>query len=153
MKIPGIGAYVLVSNRLDIHHEGEAAFEANAREIFEKFPEVDFGIYECPQPWKRLVSIGVSAQGGAGGAAGVFEDTCCDYELVRERQQAVEGNSPEDLSTPMPSPGLTVCSTALPATAASWPTTTLSFTSGALIIRTAIRRRPAWWRISLPLLP
>ena len=36
MKIPGIGAYVLVSNRLDQKNEGEAVFEANAQEIFDR---------------------------------------------------------------------------------------------------------------------
>lgn len=56
MKIPGIGAYVLVSNRLDQQHEGEEVFLRNAQEIFDRFPEVEFGIYECPMPWKRLVS-------------------------------------------------------------------------------------------------
>ena len=56
MKIPGIGAYVLVSNRLDQKNEGEAVFEANAQEIFDRYPEIDFGIYECPMPWKRLVT-------------------------------------------------------------------------------------------------
>ena len=45
MKIPGIGAYVLVSNRLDQKNEGEAVFEANAQEIFDRYPEIDFGIY------------------------------------------------------------------------------------------------------------
>ncbi len=57
MKIPGIGAYVLVSNRLDQNNEGEEVFFQNAQEIFDRFPEVDFGIYECPMPWKRLVSL------------------------------------------------------------------------------------------------
>ena len=58
MKIPGIGAYVLVSNRLDQNNEGEEVFFLNAHQgqIFDRFPEVDFGIYECPMPWKRLVS-------------------------------------------------------------------------------------------------
>ena len=57
MKIPGIGADVLVSNRLDQNNEGEEVFFQNAQEIFDRFPEVDFGIYECPMPWKRLVSL------------------------------------------------------------------------------------------------
>ena len=32
MKIPGIGAYVLVSNRLDQNNEGEEVFFQNAQE-------------------------------------------------------------------------------------------------------------------------
>lgn len=91
MKIPGIGAYVLVSNRLDQKNEGEAVFEANAQEIFDRFPEVDFGIYECPIPFKRLVSIEFLQKAAHQGRMVFLKDTCCDYELIRRRLKAVEG--------------------------------------------------------------
>ena len=91
MKIPGIDSYVLVSNRLDQNHEGEEVFFQNAHEIFQRFPEVDFGIYECPAPWKRLVSLEFLKQVAPEGRMVFLKDTCCDYELVRERLKAVEG--------------------------------------------------------------
>lgn len=91
MKIPGIGAYVLVSNRLDQKHEEEAVFEANAREIFDRFPEIDFGIYECPMPWKRLVTTEFLKKIAPEGRMVFLKDTCCDYELIRQRLKAVEG--------------------------------------------------------------
>ncbi len=91
MKIPGIGAYVLVSNRLDQQHEGEEVFLRNAQEIFNRFPEIEFGIYECPMPWKRLVSTEFLKKVAPDGRMVFLKDTCCDYELVRERLQAVEG--------------------------------------------------------------
>lgn len=91
MKISGIGAYVLVSNRLDLQKEGEEVFSRNAQEIFDRFPQVDFGIYECPVPFKRLVSTEFLAEAGRGGRMVFLKDTCCDYELIRERLRAVEG--------------------------------------------------------------
>ena len=91
MKIPGIGAYVLVSNRLDQKHEGEEAFYNNAKEIFDLFPEVDFGIYECPMPWKRLVSLEFLKKVAPEGRMVFLKDTCCDQHLIRERLKAVEG--------------------------------------------------------------
>lgn len=91
MNIPGIGAYVLVSNRLDQKHEGEEAFAANAQEIFDRFPQVDFGIYECPMPWKRLVSLEFLKNASRQGRMVFLKDTCCDYKLIRERLKAVEG--------------------------------------------------------------
>ena len=63
----------------------------NAQEIFEKFPEIDFGIYECPMPWKRLVSLDFLRQVAPQGRMVFLKDTCCDYELIRERLKAVEG--------------------------------------------------------------
>ncbi len=91
MKIPGIGAYVLVSNRLDQKNEGEEVFYNNAQEIFNHFPEVDFGIYECPMPWKRLVSLDFLKRVAPEGRMVFLKDTCCDYELIRERLKAVDG--------------------------------------------------------------
>lgn len=91
MKIPGIGAYVLVSNRLDQKNEGEEVFYNNAKEIFDLFPEVDFGIYECPMPWKRLVTLEFLERVAPEGRMVFLKDTCCDYELIRQRLKAVEG--------------------------------------------------------------
>lgn len=91
MMKTGVDAYVLVSNRLDQKNEGEAVFTANAQEIFDRFPEVDFGIYECPMPWKRLVSTEFLRKAGKEGRMVFLKDTCCDYELIRERLKAVEG--------------------------------------------------------------
>ena len=93
MKIPGIGAYVLVSNRLDQKNEGEAVFEKNAQEIFDRYPEIDFGVYECPVPYKRLVSTEFLKQASHAGRMVFLKDTSCDYELIRERLKAVEGTS------------------------------------------------------------
>ena len=91
MMKTGVDAYVLVSNRLDQKNEGEAVFEANATEIFDRYPEVDFGIYECPVPWKRLVSTEFLRKAGREGRMVFLKDTCCDADLLRERLAAVEG--------------------------------------------------------------
>lgn len=91
MKIDGIDAYVLVSNRLDQKNEGEGVFMENACEIFDKFPEVSFGIYECPMPYKRLVSTEFLREVAPKERMVFLKDTCCDYELIRERLEAVKG--------------------------------------------------------------
>lgn len=93
MMKTGVEAYVLVSNRLDQKGNDEEEFVANANEIFDKFPEVDFGIYECPMPFKRLVSLEFLADAAKSGRMVFLKDTCCDYELIRERLKVVE-NSP-----------------------------------------------------------
>lgn len=91
MKIKGIGAYVLVSNRLDVERKGEDVFAANAQEIFDRFPEIDFGIYECPMPWKQLVPLDFLGQAAQNGRMVFLKDTCCDHMLIRKRLAAVEG--------------------------------------------------------------
>lgn len=42
-------------------------------------------------PWKRLVTTEFLRKAGQQGRMVFLKDTCCDYELVRERQAAVEG--------------------------------------------------------------
>mgnify|MGYP002228684060 CR=1 FL=1 len=147
MKIPGIGAYVLVSNRLDQKNEGEEVFMKNAQEIFEKFPEIDFGIYECPMPWKRLVSLDFLRQVAPQGRMVFLKDTCCDYELIRERLKAVEGTPLKIFNANAQSWFDSYCH-APPATTASWPTSIPTCTSGPMTTRTPILRRPAWWPTS-----
>lgn len=93
MRIKGIGAYVLVSNRLDPNKEGEDVFSHNAQEIFDRFPEIDFGIYECPAPYKRLVSTEFLRLAAAGRRMVFLKDTSCDAELIRERIRAVEDSN------------------------------------------------------------
>lgn len=91
MMKTGVGAYVLVSNRLDQKNEGETVFAQNAQEIFDRFPQVDFGIYECPMPFKRLVSTEFLRQAGKEGRMVFLKDTCCDQDLIRARLAAVVG--------------------------------------------------------------
>ena len=46
--------YVLVTNRLDKNNEGFDVFISNLKRILDTFPDVEFGLYECPFP-KMLV--------------------------------------------------------------------------------------------------
>lgn len=91
MMKTGVEAYVLVSNALDPKNEGDEVFMKNFEATAQAFPEVDFGIYECPMPYKRLVSLNALSELAHGGRLVFLKDTCCDYELIRERIKAVEG--------------------------------------------------------------
>lgn len=48
--------YVLVTNRLDINNEGSDVLIGNLKRILDAFPDVAFGLYECPFPKLRLLS-------------------------------------------------------------------------------------------------
>ena len=87
-----IQAYVLVSNRLDQAGDDEAAFVANTNEILQRFPELKFGIYECPIPFKRLISTEFFTQAAKSGQIVFVKDTCCDHDLIRERLKAIAGS-------------------------------------------------------------
>lgn len=91
MKIDGVEAYILVSNALDPKNEGDDVFLDRFYKTVNAFPGIIFGIYECPIPYKRLVTLTALKEMAASGKLVFFKDTCCDYELIRERLKTVEG--------------------------------------------------------------
>ncbi|MCD8350577.1 MAG: dihydrodipicolinate synthase family protein [Planctomycetaceae bacterium] len=82
-------AYVLVSNRLAREDEGEAVFVKNASALFKTFPDIQFGMYECPYPYKRLVTTEFLLECARGKRLSFFKDTCCDPDRIRERAAAL----------------------------------------------------------------
>lgn len=83
---------VLILNRLAAEHEGEDTVRRNCEKIFNALPEVTFGVYECPVPYKRMVSNDLIRWFAQTGRVGFIKDTCCNLEMIKGRLQAV-GNS------------------------------------------------------------
>lgn len=52
----GIDAFVLVASRLAAEGEDEEVWKRNTAAILDRFPDVAFGLYECPAPYHRLLS-------------------------------------------------------------------------------------------------
>lgn len=52
----GPDVYVLLTNRLDLHNEGDDVFKRNAEKFLNAMPDTAFGLYECPYPYKRALS-------------------------------------------------------------------------------------------------
>ncbi|TLS51862.1 dihydrodipicolinate synthase family protein [Paenibacillus antri] len=88
----GVDAVVLVSNRLAAREEDDEVWKRNAEYILERVPEVQFGIYECPYPYKRLLSPELLRWCADTGRFSFLKDTCCDVEQMREKLEAVRGS-------------------------------------------------------------
>ncbi len=84
-------AVVLISNRLAKEDEGDEVFKANVTRIMEAIPDVDFGIYECPYPYKRLLSPELLKWCADTGRFKFLKDTCCDIEQIKAKIAAVKG--------------------------------------------------------------
>ena len=69
-----------------IKNEGEEAFRKNVDDVLAAFTEISFGIYECPMPWKRLLTLDFIRDYAPSGRLVFIKDTCCDYELIRRRR-------------------------------------------------------------------
>lgn len=89
----GPQAVVLVSNRLARRHEADEVWKKNVLRVLEAIPDVQFGIYECPYPYKRLMTPALLKWCAGTGRFSFIKDTCCDVKQLREKIEAVRGSS------------------------------------------------------------
>lgn len=83
---------VLVSNRLAQAHESEEVWKKNAQRILDALPDTTFGIYECPYPYKRLLSPDLLRWCVQTERFAFLKDTCCNIVQIKEKLKAVEGS-------------------------------------------------------------
>ncbi|GKX60105.1 dihydrodipicolinate synthase family protein [Leminorella grimontii] len=93
MAETGVDGVIFISNRLALAGESdEAALEA-LKLLTAAVPErVDLGIYECPYPYKRLLSDDTVAWCAQSGRYAFIKDTCCDINIIRRRLALCEGS-------------------------------------------------------------
>ena len=91
MQESGAAALVLVSNRLAAQDEDDDVLLANMNRILEAIPDATFGVYECPYPYKRLLSDKVLTAMAESGRFAFIKDTCCDAELIAHRVKLLDG--------------------------------------------------------------
>lgn len=89
----GIHSYVFISNKLDPDNRGDEVFKENALKLLDAIPDVTFGIYECPYPYKRVVSPKLLKWCAATERFLFLKDTCCDSRIIENKLKAVEGSS------------------------------------------------------------
>ena len=89
----GTDALILITNRLDINNEGDDVFIANAEKLLKMLPpEAKLGFYECPYPYKRLVTPKILDWALSTGRFYYMKDTCCDAKVIADRCRQLEGS-------------------------------------------------------------
>ena len=91
MQESGAAALVMVSNRLAAADEDDDVLLSNMNRILEALPDAAFGMYECPYPYKRLLSEKVLEAMAESGRFAFIKDTCCDAELIARRVKLLSG--------------------------------------------------------------
>lgn len=90
----GTDALILITNRLAKADEDDDVWIENLKTILAALPEdVKLGLYECPYPYKRLVSRKTLDFCLSTGKFYYMKDTCCDAALIRERCKQLCGSS------------------------------------------------------------
>ncbi|MGM3159479.1 dihydrodipicolinate synthase family protein [Dickeya undicola] len=88
----GVDGVILISNRLALAGEPDGQALARLQALTAQLPaQVDLGIYECPYPYKRLLSDETVAWCARSGRYTFIKDTCCDLPTIRRRLQLAQG--------------------------------------------------------------
>ena len=86
-------ALILISNRMDIANTSDDAWVADTDRLIAELPaEMPLGIYECPKPYKRLLTEKMLRYCVENGRFYFIKDTCCDADLIKQRLKICEGS-------------------------------------------------------------
>lgn len=88
----GIDAFVFVSNRFDLHNDGDDVWIKNAERVLNGIrSDIPLGIYECPMPYKRLLTPKIIDWCIATKRFKFIKDTCCDPLMLSQRLEQLDG--------------------------------------------------------------
>ncbi|MCD8022226.1 MAG: dihydrodipicolinate synthase family protein [Lachnospiraceae bacterium] len=92
MAQTGVDAVVLITNRMAAADESDDVWIRNTSDILSHLPaDVKLGLYECPKPYKRLMTEQTMRWCISTGRFYFLKDTCCDSATIRQRLQNCEG--------------------------------------------------------------
>lgn len=92
MAKTGVEAVVLITNRLAMENESDDVWIENFQKLMEMTdPEIKLGFYECPYPYKRLMTRKLIEASIKTGRFYFLKDTCCDAEQIREKLKILKG--------------------------------------------------------------
>ncbi len=89
----GIDAYVFISNRFAAADESDDVLLSRVENVVSRLPEIAFGVYECPYPYKRVLSPKVAKEMAHTGKFCFLKDTCCDLTMIKDKLDAVSGTN------------------------------------------------------------
>lgn len=90
----GVDAVILISNRLASKNESDDIFIERLDTIVKSLPkEMPLGFYECPYPYKRLLTPKVIQYCVSSGRFYFLKDTCCDARQIAEKIELIKGSN------------------------------------------------------------
>lgn len=88
----GPDALILISNRMDIANTCDEKWIADTEKLIATLPaELPLGVYECPKPYKRLMSEQMLRWCAQTERFYFMKDTCCDAALIARRMEICRG--------------------------------------------------------------
>ena len=90
----GVDALILITNRLAEDGAAPGVWMDNLVRLLNVLdPSLPLGFYECPMPYKRLLSLEELSACVQTGRFHFLKDTCCDIATIRSRLDVLRGSS------------------------------------------------------------
>lgn len=86
----GIDSVVIVTSMLAGEPESDEVFDARCHDLLRQTGTMPLGFYECPAPYKRLLSPTQLKTFVGTGRISYHKDTCLDINIVKEKLRATE---------------------------------------------------------------
>lgn len=88
-----VDAVILLTNRLAKEDEGDDIWNENLQKLLKMLPDdLAFGFYECPYPYKRIISPEALKWCADTGRCYFIKDTSCDIANMTEKLSAIRGS-------------------------------------------------------------
>ena len=88
----GVKSVVLLTNQAIAQDANEKTFLELVEKLLSGVPDANFGLYECPYPFKYLLSSSLLRQLADTGRFNFLKETSCDPEMLRSKIVAVKGS-------------------------------------------------------------
>ena len=86
----GVEAVILLTNQLAAAPEGDEVWRRAAEALLTRLDRhIRLGLYECPIPYKRVLSAELTAWAAKTGRFDFIKDTCCDLDLIKAKIAAM----------------------------------------------------------------
>lgn len=89
----GVQTVVVLTNQIADVMEDDNTFRQRMEELMDKTDDVPLGLYECPDPYKRLISPELIGWLGGTGRFYYHKDTSCDIEAIRAKLRAIDSTN------------------------------------------------------------
>lgn len=88
----GIKAVIFITGLLAKHDNSDTIFRDNVLNLLHLTPGIATGFYECPVPYKRLITADLLQQFVNTGRVIYHKDTCLDIDLIKQKLSGVSNN-------------------------------------------------------------
>ncbi|RYE89871.1 MAG: dihydrodipicolinate synthase family protein [Cytophagaceae bacterium] len=88
----GTEAVIVITGLLAEEQDSNAVFNERIFQLFDQTPGIPLGFYECPEPYKRLLSAEQLGEFVATGRVTYHKDTCLDINQVSAKIAAAKGH-------------------------------------------------------------